>query len=401
MARIIVKERGFETSSYYITGDKITFGRSKKNTVTLRNKFVSSKHCEISLRNGRCTITDLKSTNGLFVNGLKITSKELEDGDKILAGTALMIFVADEDAIHPERYVALLRDGEAEERELAAGLLGQFGAAAAVGPLAEALKNDPDSGVKAAAAGALGLVGDSRALEALLAFFDTPDSSVRNSVVQAIVRLADSRAVDGLTAYLKHVDKRVRVLAAHTLGQIHSREATEQLIKALDDDAFAVREAVVKALGDIADPGAAEALVRAANEPQRFPLVWVIESLGKTRSPESVRIILKAIRSNDAEVREAAADALGRLRTKEAAPALLKTLDDADPIVRRAAAGALEKLRLHLKLSRALADSSGSARKTVEISAIGDREGEPSGGAPKFGDDRSRWERWWAEQAED
>jgi len=400
MARIIVKERGFETLSVPLTGRKITMGRSQKNDVVLRNKYVSSKHCEVTCDDGEYAIADLDSTNGLFVNGRKAGGKKLEDGDKILAGTALMIFVADEDAINPEQYVALLREGETEERELAASLLGQFGSASVAEPLAEALRGDPDSRVKAAAAEALGLVGASRGVETLLAFFDTTDTLVRNSIIRSLVRLADSKVIDGVVAYLKHVDKRVRVLAIHTLGQIHNESATERLIKALDDDSFVVREAAIKALGDIADPKAVDALVRAASDPRRFPQVWVIESLGKISGHESIRIILKAIGSHDSEVREAAADALGRLRTKEAAPALLKALDDSDPIVRRAAAAAMEKLRIHFEMTRALSKSSGSKRQTIEISAIGDHEDERSGRSPKFGEDRSKWEQWWAEQSQ-
>jgi HEAT repeat protein len=399
MARIIVRERGFETLNISLAGGKATFGRARGNTVVLRNKYVSFKHCEISCDDGEYTITDLDSTNGLFVGGQRVDSRRLEDGDKILAGTALMIFVADEKAMQPKKYVELLREGEAEERELAASLLGQFGTDVVAEPLTEALKEDPDPRVKAAAAEALGLVGHSEAAEILLDFFDTTDALVRNSVVRSIVRLIDSETIEGLTAYLKHADKKVRVLSAHTLGQIHSKRATEHLIKALDDDAFAVREAVVKALGDIGDPSAAQALIRAAAEPRQYPQVWVIESLGKIKSPESLRIIFKAMNSHDSEVREAAANALGKLRAKEAAPPLLRALDDPDPIVRRATAESLEKLRAHLDMTQALDGSAGSGRKTLEISAIGEQDDVRPSKEPMYGEDRAGWEKWWSGQS--
>jgi pSer/pThr/pTyr-binding forkhead associated (FHA) protein len=103
MARIIVRERGFETLNISLAGGKATFGRARGNTVVLRNKYVSFKHCEISCDDGEYTITDLDSTNGLFVGGQRVNSRRLEDGDKILAGTALMIFVADEKAMQPKK----------------------------------------------------------------------------------------------------------------------------------------------------------------------------------------------------------------------------------------------------------------------------------------------------------
>jgi HEAT repeat protein len=396
-----VKERGFKTLNIPLKNSKITFGRSKKSTVALRNKFVSGKHCRIDCRDGVYILTDLKSTNGLFVNGHRVKSKELADGDKILAGTALIIFIADEQAFRSDEYVAQLRDGSRDEREIAANLLGQFGSADAdiVDPLINAVKHDPEPGVKAAAAEALSHVGDSRAVDALLAFFDTADTAVRNSVVRALVHIADAKAVDGLTTYLGHMEQKVRVLAAHTLGQLHNPRATEELIKALDDSVFVVREAVVKALGDIADPMAVEALMRAASEPERFPQVWVIESLGKIRRPESMKIIMKAMSGNDTEVREAAADALGRLRTIEAIPVLLLALDDPDPKVRKSTSVALEKLRVHLEMTKTFMDSTRTGRKTIEIAAIGEHEEELSHGKPKFGEDRSKWEKWWSKHA--
>ncbi len=400
MACIIIKEHGYETVNISITGGKITLGRSSANTVVLRNKFVSGTHCEIAHRDGAGVITDLGSTNGLFVNGRKVKSKKLKDGDKILAGTALIIYIADEKAFRPKQFLSQLRGGAPDERELAASLLGQFGSADVVDPLVQAVKDDPAPRVKAAAAEALGHVGDPRAAVPLLAFFDAKDTVVRNSVVGAIVRLADMEAIDGLVGFLKHKDQKVRVLAAHSLGRVHNPRATEQLIKALDDDAFVVREAVVKALGDIADPRAGAALMRAASDPKRFSLIWVIESLGKIRNPGAIQIILKAMGHRDAEVREAAASALGGLRAKEAAPAFLKALDDSDPRVRESAASALEKLRIHLEMAKALDDTKGSGRKTIEIAAIGEREETSPRGGPKFGEDRSKWDKWWLEHAE-
>ena len=399
MACIIVKERGFNTLNISLTGDKITLGRSTKSTVPLQNKFVSGKHCSIACKNGVYTLTDLKSTNGLFVNGHRVKSKELEDGDKILAGSALIIFIADEQAFRSDEYVAQLHEGSRDERELAANLLGQFGSTNVVDPLIEAVKHDPDPGVKAAAAEALSLVGDSRAVDALLAFFDTTDTAIRNSVVRALVRIADAKTAGGVAKYLRHMDQRVRVLAAHTLGQLRDARATGELIIALDDNTFVVREAAIKALGDIADPSAVEALMRAASEPKRYPQVWVIESLGKMRRPESMKIILKATSSNDTEVREAAANALGKFRTTEAIPALLQALDDPNPKVRKSTAAALEKLRVHLEMTKTFSDSRGTGRKTIEIAAIGEQEEELSHGKPKFGEDRSKWEKWWSKQA--
>ena len=397
--RIIVKERGFETRSIPITDGNLTVGRLSDNPIVLKNRYASGRHCEIVCEKGECTVVDLGSTNALFVNGLKVGTKRLENGDRILAGAALLIYVADEQAVDLERLVAQLQEGSTDEREIAANLLGQFGTTAVVGLLIRSLKDDPESRVKAAAAEALGLLGDSRAGKILLAFFDTPDSTLRNPVVRATIRIADDRMVDGLSKYLKHENRKTRSLAAFALGQIHNPRATKYLVKAISDDAFTVRETVVKALGDLGDSSAMAALMQAANEPDRYSQVWVIEALGKMRSSEPVPILMKALADSSPEVREAAADALGKLRTREAAPALISALDDTDSNVRKAAATSLEKLRKHIEVGQKLSEFSGGSGKTIHISSVGEDEERESPGEPLFGEDGSRWQKWWSEQS--
>lgn len=401
MARIIVKERGFETRSFPVTAGKITAGRARKNTIVLRNRFVSGEHCEISYLNSECTITDLNSTNGVFVNGSKIASAKLEDNDKILVGAALLIYIADEKLIQPGVLIAQLEEGNPEEQELAAIFLGHFGTSAAMEPLMETLAQSADPKVKAACAEALGMVGDSRAAEALLSLFDTPDSLVRNSVIRAILRLADNSIVDGVSAYLKHENKAIRILAAYTLGRAQNTRATKPLLESLEDEAFEVREAVIKALGDLGDVEAVKALMEISSDPVRYPQVWVIDSLGKIRSDDSIPIIIKALKSSDLEACEAAINALARLRAREGVPALISTLDDPDPKLRKAAAASLEKLRRHFEMESQLADSPSGSRETIQLSAVGDGEGDStSSGNPKFGEDPDQWKKWWLEHNE-
>src|SRR3954451_21841190 len=64
--------------------DKTVVGRGPTVAVRLNDEGVSREHCQ-SLREGEKIIAvDLGSTNGTFVNGIKIDRKELTDGDKIM-----------------------------------------------------------------------------------------------------------------------------------------------------------------------------------------------------------------------------------------------------------------------------------------------------------------------------
>ncbi|MDR1683787.1 MAG: FHA domain-containing protein [Candidatus Symbiothrix sp.] len=54
----------------------ITAGRSSSNTITVDDEKASRRHCQITQDDyGRCSIVDLNSTNGTYVNERRITSE--------------------------------------------------------------------------------------------------------------------------------------------------------------------------------------------------------------------------------------------------------------------------------------------------------------------------------------
>ncbi len=63
--------------------DDITIGRAGENHIRLSNGHVSSRHAMISKENDVWTIHDLGSTNGLKVNGKKVTAQGLNSSDTI------------------------------------------------------------------------------------------------------------------------------------------------------------------------------------------------------------------------------------------------------------------------------------------------------------------------------
>lgn len=63
--------------------DHLTLGRRQSCDIWLRFANVSGVHCELVFTDGRWVIRDLKSTNGVKVNGKKVAKRVLQPGDKI------------------------------------------------------------------------------------------------------------------------------------------------------------------------------------------------------------------------------------------------------------------------------------------------------------------------------
>ena len=77
-----------------LTGDSVILGRGQKCTVTLHDPEVSRRHAELRRENHRWYLTDLGSSNGLYVNGRKIKSKEITLGDQIRLGRTVFRFMS-------------------------------------------------------------------------------------------------------------------------------------------------------------------------------------------------------------------------------------------------------------------------------------------------------------------
>ena len=69
---------------------EITIGRSPTNNIFIRDKNVSRVHCQIVVSDGVCTLTDLQSTNGTFVNNDRVTECVLKPQDEVRVGTTLL-----------------------------------------------------------------------------------------------------------------------------------------------------------------------------------------------------------------------------------------------------------------------------------------------------------------------
>jgi pSer/pThr/pTyr-binding forkhead associated (FHA) protein len=68
------------------SGSVKTIGRSTGAEFMLDAALVSRLHCQLSATDDVLRVKDLGSTNGTFVNGKRITSARLQDGDRLAVG---------------------------------------------------------------------------------------------------------------------------------------------------------------------------------------------------------------------------------------------------------------------------------------------------------------------------
>src|SRR5262245_5884195 len=91
MFTVIISEKGGEQRRVDFDKPEITIGRVQGNDVILPKGNVSKRHSRIVLKDGKFIIVDLKSTNGTYVNGRKITSPlVLKGADKIYIGDFIL-----------------------------------------------------------------------------------------------------------------------------------------------------------------------------------------------------------------------------------------------------------------------------------------------------------------------
>jgi pSer/pThr/pTyr-binding forkhead associated (FHA) protein len=86
------------STRHSIEGSRITIGRQDDNDIVFPGDMrVSRHHAEVQDRDGDWFLRDLRSRNGSFLNGQRITESPLRGGDRIRIGGATFVFSAEHD----------------------------------------------------------------------------------------------------------------------------------------------------------------------------------------------------------------------------------------------------------------------------------------------------------------
>jgi HEAT repeat protein len=205
--------------------------------------------------------------------------------------------------------------------------------------------DDPDAGVRAAAARAIGLTGNAKAVPALLAHLQSDTNIVAGAqMADALGRLGDRTVIPALMETLRSGDEALQSRAAHALGLLGATEAVPLLAETLNAGQPMAQRSAAEALAVLGTPQAIAALEsplsNAAITSARNAAMIGLEAAGS----ESVPALTQALQSGNPTLRANAAEMLGWIKAAQATPELSQALSDSSVAVREQAAWALGEI---------------------------------------------------------
>jgi len=271
--------------------------------------------------------------------------------------------------------VAVLKDQQPEIRAAAARALGWLGNDEAVSALRECVETPGETvAVKAAAVLSLGRIGDRSARALVVSFTRDPDASIREAALRSValgslvdpadrtfylMRLAEDRAVEA----------QLRAEAIRTLASVKEERVIESLSRILETEprlrialppgtpttrqTMDLRYAQVRdvagwaagSLGLLEARTALPLLLRTAEDPTDFFLrLMSVQSLVAWNVPEAFPVLVRGLEDPLPDIRVLALTGLARLGDPKAVDSVLARLSDASPAVRALAVPTLGHL---------------------------------------------------------
>jgi diguanylate cyclase (GGDEF)-like protein len=77
--------------AFPIFNSEFLIGRGRQCDLSMDEESISRHHCKIVTENNETLLIDLGSTNGTYLNGKRVTSSSLQNGDQFQLGTSAML----------------------------------------------------------------------------------------------------------------------------------------------------------------------------------------------------------------------------------------------------------------------------------------------------------------------
>lgn len=83
--RLVIQNGSDAGKTFLVDQDEMSIGRERSNQVVINDVEVSRKHAVLTIKEGKCILQDHGSTNGTFVNGLRLISPMVLHGGEVIA----------------------------------------------------------------------------------------------------------------------------------------------------------------------------------------------------------------------------------------------------------------------------------------------------------------------------
>lgn len=93
MAKLVLSREGAVVDQRWLEQERLTVGRDTGNDVVIDDPFASREHAAITSVGHDHIIEDLQSSNGTFVNGIRVTRHILQHGDVVDFGALHLRYV--------------------------------------------------------------------------------------------------------------------------------------------------------------------------------------------------------------------------------------------------------------------------------------------------------------------
>jgi len=110
MSKVVVRDKNGEHD--YLIEESVTLGRHPRSTICLHDPLVSKKHAILHKIGGQYLYEDLGSSNGSFLDGVRIYKHKLQDGDVITLGKVTLTFYAESEEEKLAKLVNISRVSE-------------------------------------------------------------------------------------------------------------------------------------------------------------------------------------------------------------------------------------------------------------------------------------------------
>lgn len=205
------------------------------------------------------------------------------------------------------------------------------------------LLKDSNPWYRLRAVGALGALGDPRAVEYLIQTLDDDDEDAGTVMIEArfeaLSSFKDPRAIKPLIEQIHRVDFK-QAWDLYAFGD----DAINPMIDALGDSKAYTRWQAAYWLGNQRDTRAVMPLVAILNDSDEHVRGQAIYSLGWIGSKEAIPYIAKLAIEPDSDVRKSVAYALGKINDPAVIPILQQLASDEDAKVKAAAMEGLEAI---------------------------------------------------------